>query len=219
MAKPSIEDAKPVVAAIYSRISTSDHSQDLNLQTNELKEYCARRGWAYIEYSDTCSGTKDKRPGLDRMMKDANQYLFQAVVVWKFDRYARSVSHLINTLQLFNHRNIRFVSVTQDLDTGTSTGKLLYGLLALIAEFEGDLCRERIRAGLRNAKLKGRRPGPTGPRIDIDMADVNDKIAAGESQRAIARMLNISPALLCKRRKAMQLPTNTTGVPHVAQAE
>jgi DNA invertase Pin-like site-specific DNA recombinase len=219
MAKPSIEDVKTVVAAIYSRISTSDHSQDLNLQTNELKEYCARRGWACIEYSDTCSGTKDKRPGLDKMMKDANQYRFQAVVVWKFDRMARSVSHLINTLVIFNDRGIRFISLTQDLDTGTSTGKLLYGLLALIAEFEGDLCRERIRAGLRNAKLKGRRPGPTGPRIDIDMADVNCRIAAGESQRQIAATLGISPALLCKRRKAMQLPSNTMEVSHVAQAQ
>ncbi len=219
MAHHSIDNAKPVVAAIYGRVSTSDHTQDVNLQMNELRAYCQRRGWECIEYSDVCSGTKDRRPGLDQMMRDANQYKFSSVVVWKFDRMARSVSHLINTLVIFNDRGIRFISLTQDLDTGTSTGKLLYGLLALIAEFEGDLCRERIRAGLRNAKLKGRRPGPTGPRIDIDMADVNCRIAAGESQRQIAATLGISPALLCKRRKGLATPSKAMGVSHVAQIQ
>jgi DNA invertase Pin-like site-specific DNA recombinase len=203
MAIHNIDHTKPVTAAIYSRISTSDHSQDLGLQTNEMKEYCQRRGWQCIEYSDICSGTKDRRPGLDQMMRDANQYKFTSVIVWKFDRMARSVSHLINTLTILNHRGIRFISLTQDLDTGTSTGKLLYGLLALIAEFEGDLCRERIRAGLRNAKLKGRLPGPKGPRFDIDMVDVSARICAGESQRHIATTLGISPALLCKRLKIL----------------
>src|ERR1700676_5250353 len=98
MAIHNIDHTEPVTAAIYSRISTSDHNQDLGLQTNEMKEYCQRRGWQCVEYSDICSGTKDRRPGLDQMMRDANQYKFSSVIVWKFDRMARSVNHLINTL-------------------------------------------------------------------------------------------------------------------------
>lgn len=210
MAQATVADPRPV--AVYARISTSDHNQDLNLQLNELRSYCTRRGWSYIEFTDTCSGAKDKRPGLDAMLKAVNRYEFQAICVWKFDRMARSTVNLINLLTLFGDRGVRFVSVTQDLDTHSSTGRLLYGLLALIAEFEGDLCRERIRAGLRNARLKGRRPGPTKPRIEIDITNVNRRIAAGESQRQIAATLGISPALLCKRRKGVVMPSNTAEV-------
>jgi len=89
--------------------------------------------------------------------------------------------------------------------------------IALIAEFEHDLIRERVRAGLRNAKLKGRIPGPKGPRFDIDMVDVSARISTGESQRHIATTLGISPALLCKRLKALPMSGNAKEVQHVAQ--
>src|ERR1700722_10802521 len=112
-----------VRTAIYARVSTLNHGQDPTMQTRELTEYCDRRGWKVAgEYVDTGgSGTKDSRPHLNRLMADAHRRRFDVVVVWRFDRFARSVSHLLRALDTFKAQGIEFVSLSEQVDTGTPT--------------------------------------------------------------------------------------------------
>ena len=143
--------------AIYARVSTANNSQDPTMQTRELREYAVRRGWAVAgEYVDIgISGTKETRPELDRLM-DAHRRRFDAVVVWKFDRFARSVSHLLRALETFWAQGIEFVSFSEQLDTSTPAGKMVFTVLGAVAELECGLIVERVKAGLRNAKAKGK---------------------------------------------------------------
>ena len=147
-------------AASYARVSTTN-GQDPTVQTRELKEYCERRGWEIAsEYVDTgISGAREKRPELDRMMADAHRRCFDAVVVWKFDRFARSVSHLLRALETFKALGIEFVSLSEQVDTSTPMGKMVFTVLGAVAELERSLIAERVRAGLRNARAKGKRLG------------------------------------------------------------
>jgi DNA invertase Pin-like site-specific DNA recombinase len=148
-------------AAIYARVSTGHNGQDPTMQTRELREYCARRGWTVAgEYVDVgISGTKEKRPELDRLLGDAHHRRFDAVVVWKFDRFARSVSHLLRALEMFQSLGIEFVSLSEQLDTSTPTGKMVFTVLGAVAELERNLIVERVRAGMRNARAKGKMIG------------------------------------------------------------
>jgi DNA invertase Pin-like site-specific DNA recombinase len=160
---------KPFRVAIYARVSTSNSSQDPSLQTRELQEYCERRGWELAgEFVDVgISGAKDRRPELDRLMADAHRRRFDAVVVWKFDRFARSVSHLLRALETFRALGIEFVSFSEQLDTSTPAGKLVFTVLGAVAELERSLIVERVRAGMRNARAKGKLIGrPAKTRLD-----------------------------------------------------
>jgi DNA invertase Pin-like site-specific DNA recombinase len=149
-------------AAIYARVSTANSGQDPTMQTRELHEYCARRGWTVAgEYLDIgISGTKEKRPELDRLMGDAHRRRFDTVVVWKFDRFARSVSHLLRALETFKTQGIDFVSYSEQMDTSTPAGKMVFTVLGAVAELERSLIVEKVRAGLRNARAKGKSLGP-----------------------------------------------------------
>jgi len=131
------------------------------MQLRELREYCKRRGWEIEgEYVDAgISGAKDRRPELDRLVTDAHRRCFDAVVVWKFDRFARSVSHLLRALETFESLGIAFVSLSEQIDTTTPAGKLVFTVLGAVAELERSLIGERVRAGLRNARAKGIRLG------------------------------------------------------------
>jgi DNA invertase Pin-like site-specific DNA recombinase len=144
--------------AIYARVSTANNGQDPTMQTRELLEYAERRGWKVgDEYVDIgISGTKEKRPELDRLMADAHRRRFDAVVVWKFDRLARSVSHLLRALETFRAQGIEFVSFSEQLDTSTPAGKMVFTVLGAVAELERGLIVERVKAGLRNARAKGK---------------------------------------------------------------
>ena len=155
-------------AAIYARVSTIGHGQSPEMQVRELQEYCDRRGWQIAgEYVDVgVSGTKEKRPELDRLMADAHRRKFDVVVVWSFDRMARSVSHLLRVLETFNSLGIAFVSLREQIDTSTPAGKMIFTVLGAVAELERSLICERVRAGLRNAKAKGKRLGR--PSISVD---------------------------------------------------
>jgi DNA invertase Pin-like site-specific DNA recombinase len=157
-------------AAIYARVSTSNNGQDPTMQTRELREYCERRGWAVAgEYVDIgISGTKEKRPELDRLMGDAHRRRFDAVVVWKFDRFARSVSHLLRALETFKTQGIDFVSYSEQMDTSTPAGKMVFTVLGAVAELERSLIVERVRAGLRNARAKGKSLGPVVRQNPLD---------------------------------------------------
>lgn len=161
------------------------------MQVRELREYCERRGWTVAgEYVDSgISGAKDSRPELDRMMADAHRRRFDVVTVWKFDRFARSVSHLLRALETFNALGVGFVSLSESLDTSTPAGKMVFTVLGAVAELERSLIAERVRAGLRNARAKGKTLGR--PRVLVDASLIDALRASGASWRAIATQLNI----------------------------
>jgi DNA invertase Pin-like site-specific DNA recombinase len=191
--------------SLYARVSTTDKGQDPELQLRELRDYCQRRGWDVAgEYVDVgVSGAKDSRPELNRMMADAGRRKFDGVVVWKFDRFARSVSHLLRALETFRALGVEFVSYSEAIDTATPVGKMTFTVLGAVAELERSLIVERVRAGMRNAKAKGLRIGrPKGSgAAAIDLAAVRQQMSTGQSLRTVAKSFAVSPALLCKRLK------------------
>ena len=186
------QDRKPNRAAIYARVSTSNHGQDVGMQTRELREYCERRGFEIAgEYLDEgISGAEDSRPELNRLMTDAHRRKFDAIVCWKFDRFARSVSHLLRALETFNSLGIAFVSLSEQIDTTTPAGRMIFTVLGAVAELERSLIAERVRAGLRNARAKGKRLGR--PRAVVDRAEIARLRERGGSWRTIARQVGCS---------------------------
>jgi len=179
--------------AVYARVSTNN-GQDPEMQLREVREYCKRRDWTVVsEYVDAgISGAKEKRPELDRLLTDAHRRRFDVVVVWRFDRFARSVSHLLRALETFNALGIAFVSLSEQVDTSTPAGKLVFTVLGAVAELERSLIAERVRAGLRNARAKGRRLGR--PRCGVDAAEIKRLRAQGASWRAVGAALGVSAA-------------------------
>jgi DNA invertase Pin-like site-specific DNA recombinase len=178
--------------AIYARVSTVNHGQDVSLQTRELRQFADARGWTVAgEYIDSgVSGAKDSRPELNRLMADAHKRRFDAVCVWRFDRFARSVSHLLRALETFRALGIEFVSYSEQMDTSTPAGKMVFTVLGAVAELERSLIVERVRAGLRNARAKGKRLGR--PRVRVDTARIATLRSQGRSWPQIARELGIS---------------------------
>lgn len=185
-------------AAIYARVSTANNGQDPGMQTRELREYCERRGWTVAgEYVDTgISGAKDRRPELDRLMSDAHKRRFDMVAVWKFDRFARSVSHLLRALDTFRVLGIEFVSLSESLDTATPAGRMVFTVLGAVAELERSLIAERVRAGLRNARAKGKRLGR--PRVIVDRTRIDRLRSQGRTVREISTELGYSRSLVHK---------------------
>jgi DNA invertase Pin-like site-specific DNA recombinase len=184
-------ERKPRVA-IYARVSTVNHGQDVSLQTRELKQFAEARGWTvYSEYIDSgVSGAKDSRPELNRMMAHAHRRRFDVVCVWRFDRFARSVSDLLRALETFKALGIDFVSFSEQMDTSTPAGKMVFTVLGAVAELERSLIGEHVRAGLRNARAKGKRLGR--PNAVADTARIAKRRASGASWRAIGRELGFS---------------------------
>lgn len=181
-----------IMAAVYSRVSTVGHGQDPAMQTRELTDYCQRRGWEiYGSYVDNgVSGKKDSRPALNRLMRDAHARRFDVICCWRFDRFSRSVSHLCRALETFNALDIQFVSLCEQVDTNTPTGKLVFTILGAVAEGERNLIAERVRAGLRNARAKGKRLGRPTKCVDVDR--ITSLRASGHSWRTIAGMMKLS---------------------------
>jgi DNA invertase Pin-like site-specific DNA recombinase len=182
--------------AIYARVSTANNGQDPMVQVRELREYCERRGWTVAgEFVDVgISGTKDKRPELDRLMADAHRRRFDCVVVWKFDRFARSVSHLLRALENFRALGIEFVSFSEQMDTSTPAGKLVFTVLGAVAELERSLIVERVKAGLRNARAKGKRLGR--PKRVVDARRIAALRAQGAGWKRIAAEMEIGVGTL-----------------------
>jgi len=166
------------------------------MQLRELREYCERRGWTLAgEYVDTgISGAKDRRPELDRLMADAHKRRFEMVAVWKFDRFARSVSHLLRALDTFRVLGIEFVSLSESLDTATPAGRMVFTVLGAVAELERSLIAERVRAGLRNARAKGKRLGR--PRTVVDAARISALRAQGLGWKRIANEMRVGVGTL-----------------------
>lgn len=187
--------------ALYGRVSTLDKGQDVNLQLNELREYSTRRNWHVAgEYVDNgVSGAKESRPELNRLMADAKKRRFDVIAVWKLDRFGRSLKHLVMTLADLESLGIVFVSLRDGFDLSTPSGRLMFQIIGAMGEFERNLIRERVRAGMAHARAKGRKLGRA--RVHVDMAAVEARRGKGESLRAIARDLGVSAALLVNRTK------------------
>jgi DNA invertase Pin-like site-specific DNA recombinase len=189
-------------AVLYSRVSTLHHGQDPEVQSREIREYCQRRGWPLVgEYVDAgVSGAKERRPQLDRLIADAHKRKFEVIVVWKFDRFARSVSHLLRALENFRALGIEFVSLSEQVDTSTPTGKMIFTVLGAVAELERSLIAERVRAGLRNARAKGKRLGR--PTKQVNPTQIVALRAQGLSWRGVGAKLGVSPTKAYKAAQA-----------------
>jgi DNA invertase Pin-like site-specific DNA recombinase len=163
-----------------------------------MREYCERRGWEIAgEYTDVgISGSKDSRPELNRLMADAKQRRFDAVCVWKLDRFGRSLRHLVNALADLESLGVSFISIKDNLDLSTPSGRLMFQIIGAMAEFERSLIQERVRAGLRNARAKGKTLGR--PRKVVDAARIARLRAHGRSIREIAEELRCSRSLVHK---------------------
>jgi DNA invertase Pin-like site-specific DNA recombinase len=177
--------------ALYARVSTLT-GQSPEMQLVEMREYVATRGWQVIEeYVDHgVSGAKESRPALNRLMADAKQRRFDAVVVWKIDRFGRSLRHLVNSIAELENLGVSFVSLRDSIDLSSPSGILMFQLIAAMSQFERSLIQERVKAGIRNARNKGRRLGR--PRLDVDHGRIARLRANGASLRAISEQLGMS---------------------------
>jgi DNA invertase Pin-like site-specific DNA recombinase len=176
--------------ALYARVSTSNGHQDPEMQLRELREFAEHRGLSVIgEYVDRMTGSKDSRPSLNRLMADASQRKFDVVLVWKLDRFGRSLRHLVNAIAELEALGVAFVSFRDNLDLTTPSGRLMFHVISAMAEFERALIQERVRAGLRNAKAKGKKLGR--PRAEIDQSRVAALRTSGASWRSIAQSLGV----------------------------
>jgi DNA invertase Pin-like site-specific DNA recombinase len=162
------------------------------MQTRELREYAERRGWTLAgEYVDAgISGAKDSRPELNRLMSDAHKRRFDVVCVWRFDRFARSVSHLLRALDTFRALGIEFVSLSESLDTATPAGRMVFTVLGAVAELERSLIAERVRGGLRLARSRGVKLGR--PRVTVNANEIRTLRAQGASWSTVCEKLGLS---------------------------
>ena len=176
--------------AIYARVSTKDQSCDL--QVRDLRTYCtARKFTIFREYIDEGeSGAKNSRPELDKLMADARKRKFDLVVVWRFDRFARSTKHLLLALEEFRSLGIQFISYQENIDTSSPLGQALFTIVAAVAQLERDLIRERVNAGIRHARACGKQLGR--PRRVVSQDEIVKLKTEGFSLRRIAEALGVS---------------------------
>jgi DNA invertase Pin-like site-specific DNA recombinase len=162
------------------------------MQLSELREYAGRRGWEIVEeYTDQgVSGSRESRPALNQLMADACRRRFDAILVWKIDRFGRSLKHLVNSLAELAALGVSFISLRDNLDLSTPTGRLMFQIIGAMAEFERALIQERVRAGLRNAQAKGTRLGR--PRVVVDRSRIARLRAQGRSWSEITSETGIS---------------------------
>ncbi len=178
-------------AAIYSRVSTYD--QNVQTQILDLRQMAAQRGYEVVaEFTDKISGTKAKRPGLDAMMADARRGRFDVVLVWACDRLARSTRHLLEVLDELIRINVEFLSFRENIDTAGPLGRAIVVIIGAIAELERNLFVERVRAGMRRAKLEGQHIGHRP--LELDQAAIQQDRQRGQTFRQIAKVHRISTA-------------------------
>ena len=174
-----------------ARVSTKNHGQTTDTQAVALREYAAHRGFEIVEeYRDEgISGSKDSRPALDRLMKDARARHFDVVIVARFDRFARSVSHLLRALDEFNHLGIDFVSLSESIDTSTPMGKMIFTVLRAVPELERNLIKERVHMGISRARKEGKQLGRPKRIFDREKART---MLQSMSIREVSRQLGVS---------------------------
>lgn len=190
-----------VRAALYARCSTLDKGQDPELQLVPLREYCQRRELIIAgEYVDNgISGTKDHRPQLDRLLDAARKRQIDLIIVWKLDRFGRSLKQLVIALEEISNLGVGFISYQDNLDLTTAQGRLMFHIIGAMAEFERELIRERVKAGIDNARRKGKRIGRKAI-PPVDMAKIVDahKKAPTLSIRKLAESLGFKKSLVHK---------------------
>jgi DNA invertase Pin-like site-specific DNA recombinase len=202
---------------LYARVSTE--GQDPEVQLVALRAHAAQRGWQVVEeFVDRgVSGTKERRPALDRLMKAAWTGQFQVVLVWRFDRFARSVKHLVTALETFRSLHVGFVSLQEQLDTSTPIGQAMFTIIGAMAQLERDIIRERVKAGLAQARARGVQLGR--PRARATAAEVVRLRGQGLSVGAIARLLGCSRATARRRLETAGAPTAVPTPGGLDQAE
>jgi DNA invertase Pin-like site-specific DNA recombinase len=205
-----------VRAAIYVRVSTLHRSrrgdvlaleQNPDVQERPLRQLVEQRGWTlHRVYSDRMSGARADRPGLSALLEDARRGAFDVVIVWRFDRFARSVEQLVSSLAEFRALGIGFVSQTEALDTSTPMGKAMFTIIAAMAELERNVIRERVVAGLDHARARGTKSGkPIGrPRAIFNRTEIAKLRASGLSWRAVADALDIGVATARRAAETVQ---------------
>jgi len=182
-------------AALYARVSTTDMGQDVDLQLNELREFASRRGFEFTEYIDEgVSGAKSKRPALDDLVMAAKGRKIDVVIVWKLDRLGRSLVNLLHMLNEFQDLGIAFISLREQIDITTAAGKLMAHLLGAFAEFERSMIQERVKAGIENARSKGKQIGRKGtaPYSLEKILELHQHRAKKTSLRGIAKKVKVS---------------------------
>lgn len=187
-------------AAIYARVSTNNKGQSTDLQLSECREYCARREFAVerVYIDNGVSGAKESRPELDKLLADARKRAFDVVVVYRFDRFARSTRQLVNSLAEFQSLGIEFISIHDGADTTTPQGRLLFTIMAGLAAFERELIRERVISGLAEARRQGKK---LGPKFTVSKEKANCIIASraeGSSLRSIAKDYGVSTSTVAR---------------------
>jgi DNA invertase Pin-like site-specific DNA recombinase len=202
-------------AAIYVRVSTNSRSrqgdsmafdQNPAVQEQPLRELIAQRGWILTRvYQDRVSGAKERRPGLDALMADARRGKFDAVVVWRFDRFARSVKQLVLALEEFRALRVQFISHQEALDTSTPMGEAMFAIIGAMAQLERSIIRERVVAGLDYARQHGTKSGRSvgRPRKVFDRAEVLRRRAAGLSIERIARDFGLGVGTVARTLRAL----------------
>jgi DNA invertase Pin-like site-specific DNA recombinase len=179
-------------AALYMRISTKGHGQTTDTQAVALREYAQHRGFQVVdEYRDEgISGAKDRRPALDRLRAEARKRRFDAVLVARFDRFARSTKHLVLALEEFSSLGVDFISLNESIDTSSPMGRMVFTVIAAVAELERSIIRERVLAGVDRARRQGKRFGR--PAVIVDRERIATMKASGQSIKAIARECGIA---------------------------
>ncbi len=187
--------------ALYARVSTKN-SRDPETQLLALREYAkARKLEVFGEYVDVgISGGKDSRPALNELMADARKRRFDAVLVARFDRFARSTRHLVLALEEFNALGVDFISLSESVDNSTPMGKMTFTVIAAVAELERSLIRERVVMGLQRAKAQGKQLGR--PKVKTSEGQLLSFCEAGLSSRQIAKLLGLSPSTVLRRLRA-----------------
>ena len=186
--------------ALYARVSTVGKGQDVTLQLDELRRVAEQRGWrVYQEYvDDGISGSIEKRPALDRMMADAQAGKFDLVAVWKLDRLGRSLQHLLRLLADLGRWGVGFASLRDaGIDTTTPTGRLMLQILGALAEYERELIRERVNAGIAHAKALGKHCGR--PKVDLELRPAAAMLKEGRGVREVAKILGVCRSTLRRR--------------------
>lgn len=203
-------------AALYMRVSTVD--QHPETQVYDLRKMAEQRGYEIVhEYVDKVSGVKARRPGLDQLLADARRGHFDVVMVWAGDRMARSVRHFLEVLDELNRLNVEFVSFRENLDTGGPLGRAVVVIISAIAELERNLIIERVRAGLRRARLEGRRLGREPLNVDR-IALLKDR-TRGMSLSELAKAYRISRSSVCRVIRDAKPVVSETLSPASSQAQ
>src|SRR3712207_6020610 len=183
---------KNLRAGLYARVSTEDRGQDPETQLRPLREYAKRRGFKVVgEYVDKTSGTIESRPNYQRLFEAARKRELDVVLVWRYDRFARSTRALVNALGEFRARGVAFISYQENVDTTTPQGELVFGMMANLAQFESALIGERVKAGMARARAQGKQTSRP-PIPEATKSKIAELRGQGVSIKRIARELGIA---------------------------